>query len=173
MKKAVSVNLPGKSRLMTETDEFFMGFALREAQKAREADEVPIGAVVVIDNQIAGVGFNQPIGQCDPTAHAEIQALRAAASCAGNYRLTRATLYVTVEPCAMCSGAMIHARIQRLVYGTAEPRTGAVNSVFRICTSKELNHQVYITAGVREKECRELMQAFFRTRRKLPSEKRS
>lgn len=147
-------------------DEFFMEFALAEAREAHRADEVPVGAVVVIDNQIVGRGGNQPIGLHDPTAHAEILALREAARKIGNYRLTEATLYVTIEPCAMCAGSLVNARIRRLVYGAPDARAGAVASVFQLCSSSSLNHQVEITAGVLEGECRTLMQEFFRLRRR-------
>jgi tRNA(adenine34) deaminase len=148
--------------IITPSDEFFMRFALAEAALARAADEVPVGAVVVIDNQVAGRGCNQPIGLNDPTAHAEMLALREAARRIGNYRLTEATLYVTLEPCAMCAGAIVNARIRRLVYGAPDARAGAVASVFELCTSSSLNHRVEITAGILEAECRALMQQFFR-----------
>ena len=150
-------------------DGFFMGFALNEARLARDAGEVPIGAVLVIDNQIAGSGHNHPIGSNDPTAHAEIMALREAARRMGNYRLTEATLYVTIEPCAMCAGAIVNARIKRLVYGAADLRAGGVDTVFRICTNSSLNHQVEVTSGVLAEEGRRLMQAFFKQRRKTRS----
>lgn len=153
---------PGQDSL----DRFFMGFALAEARWAKNLNEVPIGAVVVLDKQIIGSGHNQPIRLNDPTAHAEIMALRQAAEYIGNYRLTDATLYVTIEPCAMCAGAIVNARIKRLVYGAMEERAGGVNSVFQICTSSSLNHQVEVTSGVCEEECRALMQAFFRSRRR-------
>ena len=143
-----------------------MGFALAEAERARTLNEVPIGAIVVFDKQIIGSGHNQPIRMNDPTAHAEILALRSAAERVGNYRLTDATLYVTIEPCAMCAGAIVNARIKRLVYGAAEERAGAVASVFQICTNSSLNHQVEVTSSVCEEECRKLMQAFFRNKRK-------
>ena len=146
-------------------DEFFMGFALNEARLARDEGEVPIGAVIVIDNQIAGSGRNRPIGSNDPTAHAEIVALREASRRVGNYRLTEATLYVTIEPCAMCAGAMVNARVRRLVYGAADLRAGGVDTVFQICTNSSLNHQVEVTSGVRAEEGRQLIQAFFRLRR--------
>ncbi|MFN0088132.1 MAG: tRNA adenosine(34) deaminase TadA [Blastocatellia bacterium] len=148
-----------------ELDRFFMGFALAEARQARDAQEVPIGAVVVIERQIAGRGHNQPIGLNDPTAHAEILALRSAARARGNYRLIDATLYVTVEPCAMCAGAIVNARVGRLVYGAADPRAGGVETVFRICSNSSLNHQVDLTSGVRMEEARALMQSFFQARR--------
>lgn len=150
--------------------QFFMGFALAEARQARDIGEVPIGAVVVIDKQIVGSGHNQPIRRNDPTAHAEILALREAARRIGNYRLTEATLYVTIEPCAMCAGAMVNARVKHLVYGAAEIRAGAVDSVFQICTNSSLNHRIEVSSGVRADECRELMQAFFRERRKSKAE---
>jgi len=148
------------------TDEFFMGFALNEARLARDEGEVPIGAVIVIDNQITGSGRNRPIGSNDPTAHAEIVALREAARRVGNYRLTEATLYVTIEPCAMCAGALVNARVKRLVYGAVDLRAGGVDTVFQICTNSSLNHQVEVTSEVRAEEGRRLMQAFFRRRRK-------
>lgn len=159
--------------LFRDTDllnQFFMGFALAEAQRARDIGEVPIGAIVVVDKQIVGSGHNQPIRRKDPTAHAEILALRSAAQRIGNYRLTNATLYVTIEPCAMCAGAMVNARVKHLVYGATEIRAGAVHSVFQICTNSSLNHRIEVTSGVRVKECRELMQLFFRERRKGKAE---
>jgi tRNA(adenine34) deaminase len=151
---------------LNSIDQFFMGFALAEAKRARDAGEVPVGAVVVIEKQIVGSGHNHPIGLNDPTAHAEILAIRRAAERIGNYRLSDATLYVTIEPCAMCAGAMVNSRIKRLVYGATEIRAGAVDSVFQICNNSSLNHQVEVTSGVKADECRELMQAFFRQRRK-------
>ncbi len=147
-------------------DQFFMKFALAEARQAREAGEVPIGAVIVIENQIFGSGHNRPIGLHDPTAHAEILAIRQAASRTGNYRLTDATIYVTIEPCAMCSGAMVNARVKRLVYGASDLRAGAVDSIFQICTSSSLNHRLEVTSGVLAQDCRDLIQAFFKERRK-------
>jgi tRNA(adenine34) deaminase len=145
--------------------ESLMGEALDLARRARDAGEVPVGAVVSIDGEIAGRGFNQPISARDPTAHAEIVAIRAAAARVGNYRLTGATLAVTVEPCLMCVGALVHARIARLVYGTAEPRSGAVVSSVRAGELSCHNHRFTVVSGVREEECRELLQAFFRDRR--------
>ncbi len=158
---------PKSSRVLLENlnDEFWMNFALAEAQQAVAANEVPIGAVIVLDNRIIGSGYNQPISKCDPTAHAEIVALREAARHVANYRLTDATMYVTIEPCAMCAGALVNARIKRLVYGASEPRQGAVNSIFQICTNSSLNHQIEITAGIKEAECKTFMQAFFKARR--------
>ena len=158
---------PPSPRVLLENlaDEFWMNFALAEAQQAVAVGEVPIGAVIVCDNKIIGRGYNQPISRCDPTAHAEILALREAAHRSGNYRLTEATIYVTIEPCAMCAGALVNARIKRLVYGATEPRQGAVNSIFQICTNSSLNHQIEITAGVKEAAGKALMQAFFQARR--------
>ena len=146
-------------------DAFFMACALAEAEQARQLAEVPIGAVVVIDNQIVGRGHNQPIGSCDPTAHAEILALRQAAQMIGNYRLTEAELFVTIEPCVMCAGALVNARIRRLVYGATEERFGAVASQFQLCTHSSLNHQIEVTQGILADECRALLQNFFKQRR--------
>jgi tRNA(adenine34) deaminase len=146
----------------------WMAAALEEAACARDAGEVPIGAVVVSDGEIVGRGFNQPISSGDPTAHAEIVAIRDAARRVGNYRLTGAVLCVTIEPCLMCIGAMVHARIATVVYGAVEPRTGAAVSTVRGAELPGLNHRVDIVGGVREDACRELMQAFFRERRVRP-----
>ena len=145
--------------------ERLMDAALVQAERAREAGEVPVGAVVSLDGEIVGRGFNQPIGAGDPTAHAEIVALRDAAARVGNYRLTRATLCVTIEPCLMCVGALVHARIGVLIYGAAEPRSGAVVSTVRVAELPGLNHRFEVVGGVREAACRELMQTFFRERR--------
>ncbi len=142
-----------------------MEAALVEARRALAAGEVPIGAVLVADGQIIARGFNQPIGATDPTAHAEIVALREGARAAGNYRLTAATLYVTVEPCLMCVGALVHARVREVVYGAAEPRTGALASATRALDTPGLNHRFAVIGGVLEPACRDLMQAFFRNRR--------
>src|SRR3954449_3749298 len=142
----------------------WMDAALDEARQARDAGEVPIGAVVVLDGAIVGRGFNQPIASGDPTSHAEIVAIRAAARTIRNYRLTGAVLCVTIEPCLMCVGALVHARIQTLVYGAAEPRTGAVTSTVRAGDLPGHNHRFDVVAGVREDECRALMQAFFSLR---------
>ncbi len=144
-----------------------MEAALAEARCAGAAGEVPIGAIVALDGEIVGRGFNQPIASTDPTAHAEIVAIRAAASRVGNYRLTGAVLCVTIEPCLMCVGALVHARIGTLVYGAAEPRTGAVASTVRGGELAGHNHRFEIVGGVREEECRALMQEFFRARRTL------
>ena len=142
-----------------------MDAALEEARRARDGDEVPIGAVVAIGDEIVGRGFNQPVGSGDPTAHAEIVAIRAAARHVGNYRLTGATLCVTIEPCLMCVGALVHARIGTLVYGAAEPKSGAVASTVRGGELPGHNHRFAVVAGVREEECRSLMQEFFKLRR--------
>ena len=149
---------------MPQGDEVFMESALAQARLALAAGEVPIGAVVVAGGRVIGEGFNQPIAATDPTAHAEIVALRRAAIATGNYRLVGCTLYVTVEPCLMCVGAAFNARIDRLVYGADEPKFGAVRSVMR-AEDLRLNHRFEVVAGVREEECRALMVEFFRARR--------
>jgi tRNA(adenine34) deaminase len=143
----------------------FMGLALIEARKAAAAGEVPVGAIVVIDGRVVGAGFNQPITAHDPTAHAEIVAMRQAAQGMENYRLTGATLYVTVEPCMMCVGAMVHARIELVVFGTTEPKAGSMSSQQRAHELQWLNHRLEVQGGIREQECRAVMQEFFRTRR--------
>jgi tRNA(adenine34) deaminase len=143
----------------------WMDAALDEARRARDAGEVPIGAVVTLDGAIVGRGFNQPISSGDPTAHAEVVAIRDAAARVGNYRLTGAILCVTIEPCLMCVGALVHARIATVVYGAAEPRTGSLVSAVRAAELPGLNHRVEVVGGVREEECRELIQTFFRARR--------
>jgi tRNA(adenine34) deaminase len=148
-------------------DAFFMACALAEAHLALQHDEVPIGAVVVIENRIVGRGHNQPIGGCDPTAHAEMLALRQASAAIGNYRLTEADLYVTIEPCVMCAGALVNARIRRLIFGATEERFGAVVSQFQLCDHSSLNHQIEVTHGILATECRALMQNFFQLRRAL------
>ena len=142
-----------------------MDLALIEARKAAAAGEVPVGAVVVIDGAVVGVGFNQPISAHDPTAHAEVVAMRQAAQAMGNYRLTGATLYVTVEPCMMCVGAMVHARIELVVFGTTEPKAGSMTSQQRAHELPWLNHRLEVEGGVREDECRAVMQEFFKIRR--------
>ena len=145
--------------------EHLMRAALGEARKGAANGEVPIGAVVEIDDQIVAAAFNKPISSVDPTAHAEILALRMAALKAGNYRLTGATLCVTVEPCAMCVGALVHARIGTLIYGTPEPKTGAVRSTMKLLDDPSWNHRMVVVSGVLADECREMLQAFFRERR--------
>jgi tRNA(adenine34) deaminase len=146
-------------------DERFMRDALAQAQEARRRGEVPVGAVVVLDGTVIGAGFNQPIGAHDPTAHAEIVALRDAARRVGNYRLTGATVYVTIEPCQMCVGAMVHARVARVVYGAREPKAGAIESAMRAHEHPSLNHRMVAEGGVLDGACRELMQDFFQRRR--------
>jgi tRNA(adenine34) deaminase len=149
-----------------DVDEQWMSRAIAAAHAAQELGEIPVGACIVNENdEVLAVAGNRTRTDGDPTAHAEIVALRAAAKSLGNYRLTNAVVYSTIEPCAMCAGALIQARIRRLVYGARDERAGAVASRFRICDSEFLNHRIEITEGVLEAECRELMQAFFRTRR--------
>lgn len=148
-----------------DTHELHMRAALDEARKGLEAAEVPVGAVVVADGRIIGRGFNQPIGSHDPTAHAEVVAIRAAARETGNYRLVGSTLYVTIEPCLMCVGAMVHARVGTLVFGAPEPKAGAVVSSCRAHELPSLNHRIDVVAGVLEDDCRAVIQEFFRTRR--------
>ena len=146
-------------------DRRWMLEALAEARLARGRGEVPVGAVVVLDGAVVGRGSNQPIRATDPTAHAEIVALRDAGCALGNYRLTGAAVYVTVEPCLMCAGALVHARIARLVFGAAEPKAGAVRSTMRVLDRPGLNHRVEVAGGVLEAECSELMRTFFAERR--------
>jgi tRNA(adenine34) deaminase len=146
-------------------DARWMRRALELAALAEAAGEVPVGAVLVRDGQVIGEGANGPIAAHDPTAHAEIQALRAAGRTRQNYRLPDSTLYVTLEPCPMCAGALVNARVARLVFGAADPRVGAAGTVFDIVQAPEVNHRLAVTAGVLEPECRERLQAFFRARR--------
>lgn len=143
----------------------FMSRACELADEAQRAGEVPVGAVVVKDGIIVGEGWNQPIGTSDPTAHAEIIALRAAARALGTYRLLETTVYVTLEPCAMCAGAMVHARVKRLVYATTDPRAGAAGSIFNIVQHPALNHRLECTGGVLAQECSSVLRAFFAARR--------
>lgn len=150
---------------METNDEYWMRLALEQARLAAAAGEVPVGAVLVREGELIGAGFNQPIGRCDPTAHAEVAALRAAAQNVANYRLPDTTLYVTIEPCAMCAGALVHARVKRLVFGAAEPRAGAVVSAARLLDGAQFNHRVAYEGGVLAQECAALMQSFFRERR--------
>ncbi|HEY0719770.1 MAG TPA: tRNA adenosine(34) deaminase TadA [Gammaproteobacteria bacterium] len=148
-----------------ERDRRWMTHALLLAQRAAAAGEVPVGAVIVKDDAIVGEGWNCPIGLNDPTAHAEVQALRNAAQHLANYRLPGTTLYVTLEPCPMCAGAMVHARIQRVVFGAVDPRSGAAGSVFNLLQGTPLNHQCEVTGGVLGEECGLLLKGFFRERR--------
>src|SRR5687767_14099882 len=142
-----------------------MRAAIELGREGRRRGEVPVGAVVVLDGEVVGEGFNEPIGTSDPTAHAEIVALREAGKRIGNYRLTGATVYVTIEPCQMCVGAMVHARIARVVYGTLEPKAGAIESTMRAHEHPSLNHRMEAVGGVLEEECRAAIQAFFKARR--------
>ena len=149
----------------TDRDRLFMSRALELAREAQAAGEVPVGAVIVKDGVIVAEGYNRPIRANDPTAHAEIVALRAAAQALGSYRLLDTTLYVTLEPCAMCAGAMVHARIARLVYGAADPRAGAAGSIFDIVRHAALNHRLDVVGGVQAVECGQLLREFFIARR--------
>ena len=151
---------------MSLTDKDFMAAALALAEVARQRGEVPVGAVVVQGGTVIGEGSNQPISTNDPTGHAEIVAIREAATRIGNYRLTGAELYVTIEPCQMCVGAMVHARIARVIYGTREPKAGAIESAMRAHEHPALNHRLEAVGGVLEEECRAVIQAFFADRRK-------
>jgi len=152
-------------QMTTPVDEEFMREALAEAHAAGEGNEVPVGAIVVIDGSVMGRGRNAVIKTSDPTAHAEIVALREAAQKVGNYRLSGATVYSTIEPCAMCAGALVHARIARLVYGAPDPKAGAVHTHFNVCSTDFLNHRVSVEGGILEGECRRVLQSFFRKRR--------
>ena len=149
----------------TTPDEIWMEEALRCAQRALEAGEVPIGAIVVCDGQILGRGWNRNITASDPTAHAEVIALREASATVGNHRLEGCELFVTIEPCAMCAGAMVHARIQRLVYGADDPKAGAVHSVMEVLNHPQLNHKIEVRSGVLAGRSAEMLQTFFRSRR--------
>ena len=146
-------------------DELFMEEALRAAQRALQAGEVPVGAVVVQDGKIVGRGWNRNLSESDPTAHAEIVALREAGANVGNHRLGQCDLFATIEPCAMCAGAMVHARLRRLVFGADDPKAGAVHSVITVLNHPRLNHQMEVRGGVLAGRCAEMMQEFFRNRR--------
>jgi tRNA(adenine34) deaminase len=150
---------------LAHSDELWMQEALRAAQRALESGEVPVGAVVVSEGRIRGRGFNRNIMDSDPTAHAEIVALREAGAAAGNYRLGDCELYVTIEPCAMCAGAMIEARIRRLIYGADDPKAGAVHSTLSVLNHPASNHKIEVRRGVLAGRCAELLQEFFRARR--------
>lgn len=147
------------------TDDYWMAYALSLAKRAEQQGEVPVGAIVTFNNQLIGEGWNQPISSRDPTAHAEIQALRAACQHLNNYRLPEATLYTSLEPCIMCAGAIIHARIKRVVFATKEPKTGAAGSSFDIFNAAQLNHHVVCEHGVLAEQSRALLRNFFRVRR--------
>lgn len=155
----------GLTEHLSSLNEFWMRQALALARQADARGEVPVGAVVVLDGACVGCGRNGSIASVDPTAHAEMEALRMAARTVGNYRLPGAVLYATVEPCAMCAGAMVHARVARLVYGAPAPKSGAVASTVRLFESPGVNHRVEVTAGVLEKECAQLLIGFFGARR--------
>ena len=148
-----------------ESDAKYMDLALAEAAKAASAGEVPVGSVIVLNGEVIGRGFNQPISSHDATAHAEIIAMREGGRTLGNYRLTGVTVYCTVEPCMMCAGAMIHARIQRLVFGTTDPKAGSAGSIYNVLTDPRLNHRVEVVTGVREDECAAMLRSFFALRR--------
>jgi tRNA(adenine34) deaminase len=151
--------------MFSERDEFWMRHALELAKLAEQNGEVPVGAVLVANDEMLGEGFNLPIAQCDPSSHAEILALRNAAKKINNYRLINSTLYVTLEPCLMCTGALVHARIERLVFGASDTKVGAVTSVFQILDSDKLNHRVQYAGGLLAAECGNLLSEFFRARR--------
>ncbi len=149
----------------TDTDIDFMRAALAEAEKALATDEIPVGAIVVSMGQQIGSGFNRTIADCDPSAHAEVVALRQASAAKKNHRLNGATVYVTLEPCSMCVGAMIQARVQRLVFGAYDPKAGAAGSVLDLSEIKELNHRIEINGGLLEAECSSILKEFFTARR--------
>nr|WP_165855317.1 tRNA adenosine(34) deaminase TadA [Marinobacter sp. JSM 1782161] len=155
-----------------QEDVRWMTRALALAEQAASIGEVPVGAVVVLDGREIGAGFNAPISGCDPTAHAEMRALRDAALRVGNYRLSGATLYVTIEPCTMCAGALVHSRISRLVYGATEPKAGAVESSARVLEGEAMNWQIEVVAGVMAQACSDRMSTFFAARRKAIKEQR-
>lgn len=150
---------------MSISDELWMEEALREAQRALALGEVPVGAVVVHEGRIVGRGCNRPVTSNDPTAHAEILALREAGTTLGNYRLLNCDLYVTVEPCSMCAGAITHARVRRLIYGAEDAKAGAVHSMLQVLNHPKLNHNVEVSSGVLAARCMDLLQSFFRERR--------
>ena len=158
--------------MSVDRDEHWMRIALDQANAGREAGEVPVGAVLVKGDTMLAAAYNAPVSAHDPTAHAEIMAMRIAANTVGNYRLPGTTLYVTIEPCAMCAGALVHARVARLVYGAREPRAGVVHSRFELLGQPWLNHTVEVTGGVLEQECSALITGFFASRRRpaIPSE---
>lgn len=150
---------------MSSSDELWMREALQAADCALLAGEVPVGAVVVLDGRVVGRGWNRNLADSDPTAHAEIVAMRQAGQTMGNHRLVRCELFATIEPCAMCAGAMVHARLKRLVYGASDPKAGAAGSVLEVLNNPRLNHRMEVQAGVLGEQCAELLQAFFRQRR--------
>ena len=151
--------------MQAELDRQFMQQALDQAKLAATAGEVPVGAVLVRDGQVISSGFNQPISNSDPSAHAEMMALRSAAQDESNYRLPGTTLYVTLEPCTMCAGAMLHARVERVVFGAADPKTGAAGSVLNVFSEKQINHQTQVEGGIMSEECGQILRNFFKERR--------
>ncbi len=151
--------------MQAELDRQFMQQALDQAKLAANAGEVPVGAVLVRDGEVISTGFNQPITNSDPSAHAEMMALRAAASDESNYRLPGTTLYVTLEPCTMCAGAMLHARVDRVVFGATDPKTGAAGSVLNVFSEKQINHQTQVEGGIMSEECGQILRDFFKERR--------
>jgi tRNA(adenine34) deaminase len=151
--------------MQAELDHQFMQQALDQAKLAAMAGEVPVGAVLVRDGKIISRGFNQPIGNSDPSAHAEMIALRSAAQLESNYRLPGTTLYVTLEPCIMCAGAMLHARVERVVFGATDPKTGAAGSVLNVFSEKQINHQTQVEGGIMDDECSQVLRDFFKGRR--------
>ncbi len=151
--------------MQVELDHQFMQAALEQAKFAALAGEVPVGAVLVRDGQIISTGFNRPISNSDPSAHAEMMALRGAAQDQSNYRLPGTTLYVTLEPCIMCAGAILHARVERVVFGAIDPKTGAAGSVLNVFSEKQLNHQTQVEGGIMEQECGQVLRDFFKERR--------
>lgn len=159
--------IAGSRQPMAHSDELWMEEALREARRALALGEVPVGAVVIFDGRVIGRGCNRPISAHDPTAHAEVLALREAGQTIGNYRLVDCDLYVTVEPCAMCAGAITHARIRRLIYGAEDAKAGAVHSILQIINNPRLNHRMEVTPGVLAARCMDLLQTFFREKRAL------
>ena len=157
---------------MEKDDSFWMRKALAEALRGWEKEEVPVGAVIVHDGEIIAHAHNQSVTGCNPVAHAEILALQTAGSALGNYRLVDCDLYVTLEPCTMCAGAIIHSRIRRVIFGASEPKSGAVVSVTRVLDQPQMNYRVEVTEGVLRDECSEMMSAFFRERRRVKKEER-
>ena len=151
--------------MQAELDRQFMQQALSQAKLAAAAGEVPVGAVLVRDGQVISTGFNRPITNSDPSAHAEMMALRAAAQSESNYRLPGTTLYVTLEPCTMCAGAMLHARVGRVVFGAPDPKTGAAGSVLNVFSEKQINHQTQVQGGIMGEECGQVLRDFFKERR--------
>ena len=163
----------GQAQTISERDAVMMRLAITQAKMAEQAGEVPVGAVLAREDEVLGVGYNQPIGANDPTAHAEIVALRDASRALQNYRLPGTTLYVTLEPCTMCAGALMHARIARLVIGTREPRAGVVRSQLGLLDESFFNHRIDIVEGVMREECSELLKRFFAQRRSQKTDPRA